>query len=260
MMRLSIFRRRGGRWLREYRRLIDLEPDEFRARLNASLSELSAQIERLKFKFKELEQRGKLYLDRCVEALVMKDEEHALMYANEIAELRKLANIILHSELILEQVKIRLESILELSDVIGLVTSLRGMIGKVAGEVSKIAPEAAMQLEELSKQIDEFVASSGSPEVQAPTTVYELSDEAAKIFEDAKQIVAMKLKESFPDVPVLTDVEQLVYSYISSLNPRSGFDIEECCSQLGLSEEQVESALEGLQKKGIIEISEMEAI
>lgn len=235
------------------------EPEELVAKLNHSLSGLTAQIQRMTLKYQELEQRGREYLNRCVDDLIRGDEAHAKIYVDEIAEIRRLARIILHTQLVMEQVKLRLESILELTDVMGLVTSLRGIIGKVMGEVTKIAPEAAANLHELSKQIDEFVSSSGQVAVEEASPSPEISDEAARIFEDAKKIVAMKLRESFPDIPIMTETERLVYSYVSELSPEQSFDTRACSLQLGLSEEQVEEAIHGLQRKGIIEVKEAEA-
>lgn len=236
-----------------------IEPQEFKEKLSASLTALSTHVHRLENKYRELEARGKEYFERCVDALVMGDEAHAKLYADEIAELRRLAKIILNSTLILEQVKIRLESLTELSEVIGLATSLKGIIGRVVGEVGKIAPEAALSLEDLSKQIDHFMTTSSSEIAESPIATPELSDEASKIFEDAKRIVAMKLRESFPDVPILTEIERMVYTYISAMNPEKEFDVKECSLALGITEEQVEEAIQGLQEKGMIEIAQAEA-
>jgi len=51
------------------------------------------------------------------------------MYANEIAEIRKIAKVTLRSELALEQVVLRLETIQEFGDV-------AAMMGPVAGVVT----------------------------------------------------------------------------------------------------------------------------
>lgn len=236
-----------------------MKPEEFKEKLSTSLTALSTHVHRLENKYRELEARGKEYFERCVDALVMGDEAHAKLYADEIAELRRLAKIILNSKLILEQVKIRLESLTELSEVIGLASSLKGIIGRVVGEVGKIAPEAASSLEDLSKQIDNFMTTSSSEITDSPIAVPELSDEASKIFEDAKKIVAMKLRESFPDVPILTEVERIVYTYISAMSPDKEFDVKECSLALGLTEDQVEEAIQGLQEKGMIEVAQAEA-
>lgn len=236
-----------------------IEPDEFREKLSTSLTALSTHVQRLEHKYRELEARGKEYFDRCVDALVMGDEAHAKLYADEIAELRRLAKIILNSKLILEQVKIRLESLTELSEVIGLAASLKGIIERVVGEVGKIAPDAASSLEDLSKQIDNFMATSSTEITESPIATPELTDEASKIFEDARRIVAMKLRESFPEVPILTNIERMVYTYISVMDPDKEFDAKECSLALGITEEQVEEALQGLRDKGMIEIVQAEA-
>ncbi|MEM0275330.1 MAG: hypothetical protein QXE67_03685, partial [Nitrososphaerota archaeon] len=97
---------------------------DFRSRLEKSLSILNVQIEKLKNRYAEMEMRSKEYFEKVIECLVNMDEERAKIYAEEIAEIRKLAEIVKKSQLLLLQVKIRLETIIEITEVIGLITPL----------------------------------------------------------------------------------------------------------------------------------------
>ncbi|MCS7142650.1 MAG: hypothetical protein NZ920_02480 [Aigarchaeota archaeon] len=231
----------------------------FKTKLNYILTGLSSYIHRLDVKYKELEVRGKEYFENCVNALKSNDRERAVLYASEIAELRKIAKIILHILLMLEQVKIRVETVMELSEMFGLISTLKGLISKVMGEMQRIAPETANQLSDLSRQIDELVTMSNVGKVGEPMNV-ELSDEAAKIVEEAKIVAAEMLERSFPEAPLLNDVERRVYDFISSVK-QSGdlsIDVDILAENLNLPQEKVEEALSSLERKGIIELAESE--
>ncbi|MCL7393028.1 MAG: hypothetical protein LZ162_05300, partial [Thaumarchaeota archaeon] len=72
--------------------------------------------------------RSKEYFERCIDALVARDNERAKMYAVEIAEIKRLADIVVRCCLVLEQIKVRLETILELGEVMGLIVPLTSII------------------------------------------------------------------------------------------------------------------------------------
>ncbi|HIQ29460.1 MAG TPA: hypothetical protein EYH45_02725 [Candidatus Caldiarchaeum subterraneum] len=233
----------------------EVSRDNLQLRIEKSLSLLRGQIERLDMKYKELIHRSKLYFERCIEALVSNDEERAKIYASEIAELRKLANAIMHSNLILLQVRIRLESILELGDVLALVKPLTTLLENVREEVAGIVPEAADNLRTLAYVIEDFITTSEN-KLDMQETNYEanvLSDEALKVLREAKQIAAEKVKEQFPDIPKLTEEEKTVLSYINQ-NPTESLDLTELSTKTGINHKELEKILQKLHEKGMIEL------
>ncbi|MCS7145827.1 MAG: hypothetical protein RMJ28_04755 [Nitrososphaerota archaeon] len=234
--------------------------DSYGPRLSSALLVLNTQINRLKNKYAGLEARGKEYFERCIQALQMGDEGYAAIYANEIAELRRIARIVLQSLLVLEQVRVRMESLLELREIIGLAPVLKGLLERVRAEIVKVVPEAAESLDSLSSAIDSLIAGSGiSVNLPAQDTgVEELSDEAAKILDEARALIAQKVAESFPEVPTLTPKERQVYNYITSLPEGSVLDVETASYALGIPEREVEEILRRLEEKGLIEVSQAE--
>ena len=228
--------------------------EEFRLRIEKSLSQLRGQIERLNNKYRELAARNKLYFEKCIEALVAKDEERAKIYASEIAEIKKLAKIIVHSQLVLLQIRIRLESILELGEVLVLVRPLITLLENVRTEIADVVPEASENLRSLANTIENFITESETYVEPPPSqALEELSDEANFILNEARRIAAEKVKEHFPDIPTLTEEEKAVYSYVMS-NQNEELDLGECASQLGISPENLQEILRRLQEKGLIEI------
>jgi len=225
--------------------------EEIKLRLEQSLNQLNAQIMKLKSKYQEMMNKSKEYFEQVVEAMMSGDEDRASIYAEEIAEIRKLANMIMKTQLLLEQVKLRLETIIEVSELIGLVVPLLSLIAEVEDEVSGVAPEAANNLHELASYIQNFTETTSMIN-PAQSLQEELSEDVKKVLEEARKAAAEKIKESFPDVPKLSEEEKLVFSYISKSG--SEIDLKKCAKELGIDARQVKQILEKLEEKGLIEL------
>ncbi len=225
--------------------------EELRRRLEKALTELGTQIERLRHKYRSMEAMSREYMERVVESLIAKDEAKATIYAEEIAEIRRLAEIVYKTQLVLEQVKLRLETIIEISELIGLVVPLVSLITEIEDEVVGIAPEAMDNLRELASCIEEFTSAATAKEME-PIKREDLSDEALKVLDEARRIAAEKVEETFPDVPELTEKEKQIYAYIS----RNGeeIDVYRCADELGIDVKEVKAVLEELERKGLIEL------
>lgn len=220
-------------------------------KVESSLTSLSTQVEKLRLRYNAMIARSKEYFEKCIEALTVNDVERAKMYADEIAGIRKLADIVVRCSLFLEQIKIRLETILELKEVIGLMVPLISIIEAVESEISRVVPEASSNLRELANLIEDFISTSSTMEI-GPGNEVEVSIDAKMVLEEAKRCAAEVIKKSFPEVPSLTDEERLVYSYI--MKGVEELDVNECAKELGLERFQVENALRNLQEKGLIEV------
>jgi len=234
------------------------ERENLRLGIEQSLSVLRGQIERLNNKYRDMLERNKVYFEKCIDALVAKDEDRARIYAQEIAEIRRLANIVLHGQLVLLQVRIRLETIVELSEVIGLMKPLGAILETVRAEISDVVPEASESLRSLALTIEDFMTASGTYVEPVQHNPPEQSNEVTFVLEEAKKIAAEKVKQNFPDVPTLTEVERSVYSHLIA-SQKNELDMEDLCSELGLDRDTLTNALGLLQEKGLIELQVAEA-
>ncbi len=235
---------------RNERRLASLE-----VKLNRSLTAVNASISRLNKKYSELEMRGKELFERCVQALSTGDEEHAKIYADEIIALRRLAKIIMSKLILLEQVKVRLETVMELTEVLGLLSSLRGVVQVVARELSSVTPDVSVVLNQLSEDLESLVLTTSAAVPTPEPQHLNVDGEAEEVLEMAKRLAAERVRMSFPDVPVISDREKAVYELISSLGDSGALDIQQLSKVLGLTEDELEEVLESLANKGLIELS-----
>jgi len=224
-------------------------------KIEQSLAKLRVQIEKMDSIYRTLKERDKHFLDICIEALATRDTDKASIYAAEIVEMRKMAKKILHGQLVLEQVKVRLETLEEVGDVVGELLPFTSVINEIRGQLAGFMPEAASSLDDLNVHIGSIIAATATPDTVSQSMSTEIDEEAKRILEEASNAAAQKVSESFPEIPCLS-IERMVFEYAKA-NPEA-FKIPKCAVELSLTEDQVKESLNSLVKKGLIAIEAKE--
>ncbi|MEM3114151.1 MAG: hypothetical protein QXY72_03295, partial [Nitrososphaerota archaeon] len=80
-------------------------------RLMDILTQLKIQSEKLKRTYQRLLARDRTLFEACIRAEQELDRDRAVIYANEIAQLRKMSRTVLRSQISLEKVILRLETV-----------------------------------------------------------------------------------------------------------------------------------------------------
>ncbi|MCY0860654.1 MAG: Snf7 family protein, partial [Sulfolobaceae archaeon] len=144
---------------------------------------------------------------RVVEAQMSKDSARAAMYANEIAEIRKITKQLIATQIALEQVSLRLETVTELGDIYTNLVPVLGVIREIRAAMKGMMPEFSYELEEVEEGLQEVVMEAG--EFTGGRIDYTAtSPEAKKILEEASTIAEQKMKESFPELPSISTSSQ----------------------------------------------------
>lgn len=164
-----------------------------RYRINSMVRKLEVYSERLKSRDQEL-------FNRVVDALMVKDQVRATMYANEVAELRKIAKAVFLTQVALEQISLRLESIQELGDIAVNLAPIVELIRDLRVAVKDVLPEIGIELGEVHDILNETMIEIGEV-IGVPATGIAASAEARKILEEARVIAEQRMKETFPTLP-----------------------------------------------------------
>jgi len=218
-------------------------------KIEQSLAKLRVQIDRMDCIYKQLRERDKHFLNVCIEAMTEKDTDKALIYAEEIVEMRKMAKKVLHGQLVLEQVKLRLETLEEVGDVVSELLPFTSVINEIRGQLSGFMPEAASSLDELNVNIGSIIAATATPNSNKECMSTHIDEEAKRILEEASNAAAEKISESFPEIPCIS-IERIVFDYAKA-SPET-FKVSRCAEELSLTEDQVKESLNALVKKGLI--------
>ena len=174
--------------------------EPLKERISQCIYRLKVNQNRLEGANLKTQQHDKSLFDKCVQAQMAKDTARSTMYANEIAEILKMAKVTLRSQLALEQVVLRLETIQEFGDVAALMGPVAGVVHASRNQISGVIPEVGYELGEISEALNGVVMEVGEATGQA----YDMEasgTEAQKILGEANTVAEQRMREKFPELP-----------------------------------------------------------
>jgi len=161
---------------------------------------LRAMLNKLDIYIGRLQERDRILFERVVEAHMSKDTARASMYANEVAEIRKISKQLISYAAALEQVELRLETFTELGDVFSNLIPVIGVVKELRNAMRGVMPEMGLELAELEESLQSIVVEAG--EFTGGGLEYVgTSPEARKILDEAAVLANQRMKEKFPELP-----------------------------------------------------------
>lgn len=169
-------------------------------RVDEAIFRLRVQENRLDAAANRMQQHDKQMFDKCVRAQIDKDSARAAMYANECAQVRKMAKVTLQCQLALEQAALRLETVREFGQVASMMAPVAAVVRSVQGQITGVIPEVALELGEIGEMLNSVVFEVG----EATGSSYEIqtsSEEAQRILTEANTLAEHRMQQRFPDLP-----------------------------------------------------------
>lgn len=172
---------------------------------------LKIQRVRLEQVIIRLRQRDKVLFETCVWAVKKNNEERAMIYANEISEIRKLTNLVAQTQIFLERVILRLETIQEVSSIIADLKPALQVLHGVTSQLVRVMPDMAYELQKVNDSITETLAMTklDSPQQIIPYDIKTPGGE--EILNEVSTIVERKIEEKLPEpppsIPIVEKVE-----------------------------------------------------
>jgi len=194
-------------WSKRLREAV--HPTPFKQRINECLFKLKVQERKLERTSYHMQQRDQALYGKCVLAVQGKNTELASMYANECAELRKMARVVLHSELALEQVTLRLETVNEFGDIAYTMMPVAHVVKALKTQLQGVMPEVSLELSEVNETLEGLAVEVG----EASETSFDMSassEDSQKILTEANIVAEQKMKERFPELPPIPTSEARV--------------------------------------------------
>ena len=93
-------------------------PGPLKPRLDFAVRRIDLQVQKLDQATERFTQRDKAIFTKIVDAYTKHDSARANVFANELAEVRKMSKLIMNAKLALEQITLRLRTVSELGDVV----------------------------------------------------------------------------------------------------------------------------------------------
>jgi division protein CdvB (Snf7/Vps24/ESCRT-III family) len=168
--------------------------------IGSALYRLNIQKNKLEAAATRMQQHDKDIFAKCVSSQMAHDTPRAMMYANECAEVRKMAKVTLQCQLALEQVSLRLETIEEFGDIAKMMAPVASVVHSIKNQISGVMPEVGFELSEIGEVLSGVVDEAG----EVTGTSYDVnasSEEAQRILGEANTIADQHMKDRFPDLP-----------------------------------------------------------
>jgi division protein CdvB (Snf7/Vps24/ESCRT-III family) len=174
--------------------------EPLKPRIEYAKNKIQAQNQKLDAILDKLRGKEKALFGQVVAALQRHDAQAGKMVSNEIAQVRKTIKMISQLKMALEQIQTRLETTLDLGDVMVAIGPAMGALTRVRSGLSGVMPEVDRELGEINGVFGDIMMSAGS--VGNTSFAFDASgEEVDRILAEAGAVAEQRMNESFPDVP-----------------------------------------------------------
>lgn len=175
--------------------------EEANRQIKLLIAQLDGTVNRIK-------QRDSTIFKNVVSSLAQHDAQHAAVYANELAEVRKMGKMVTQAQLAMEQISLRLGTITDLGEIASTLAPAVSVIKGMKDSLKLALPEADKEISEISGLLSNVL-------VDASTTggfslnFDAANEDAQKVLDEAAVVAEQRMSEDFPQIPagVIADEE-----------------------------------------------------
>ena len=175
-------------------------PVPLKPRMEAATKRIKLQIQKLEQENIRQNERDRALFKKVVESFASHDSAHANIYANELAELRRMAKITLNAQIALDQITLRIESASELGDLTYTLLPVISVIRDIKAAMSSVNPQIAKELGDISNLLSGLVMDVGST-MGMSVNFQSANEDAQKIIEEAAVVAEKRMQDTFPELP-----------------------------------------------------------
>jgi division protein CdvB (Snf7/Vps24/ESCRT-III family) len=148
----------------------------------------------------KLRGKEKTYFNQVIASVQKHDVQQGKMLSNELAQIRKTAKTISQLKITLEQIQMRLESTLDIGDVMVSIGPAMGALTRVKSGLSSVMPEVDTELGEINGVFRDIMMNAGS--MSNNSFAFDASGEDVdRILAEAGAVAESRVNASFPDIP-----------------------------------------------------------
>ena len=186
-----------------------VKPDEpLKNKIDFAQKKLQFQISKLEGINDKLGKKHDAIFEKIVNAQRNNKNSYAQAYAGELAQVRKMKNMVSGAKLSMEQVKLRLDTVSELGDVVVTLSPCMSIIKGLAPSLNGIMPEANASMQDLSSILGDVMSGSSVSMGESMNVGSETNADTLAILEEAHNVIAGQTKQSIPDIP--NDLKQQI--------------------------------------------------
>ena len=175
-------------------------PGPLKPRLDALVRQINGVMARLDGSMAKIRDRDAQLFAKTVAAVQKHETQRASMFANELAEVRKVGKMVTQSKLALEQIVLRLNTITEMGDIVTTLAPATSIVRNIKQDIIGVMPDAEGEMGEVSSLLSGILVDAGS--IGGYTMNFETAnEEAERALSEAAAVAESRMKEKFPDIP-----------------------------------------------------------
>jgi division protein CdvB (Snf7/Vps24/ESCRT-III family) len=175
-------------------------PGPLKPRLDALMHQMQVVMAKLDTSMAKIRDRDNALFAKTVAAVQKHETQRASMFANELAEVRKVGKMVTQSKLALEQIVLRLNTITELGDIVATLAPATSIVRNVKQDIVGVMPDAEGELGEVSSLLSGILVDAGS--MGGYSLNFEVANEEAEMaLSEAAAVAESRMKEKFPELP-----------------------------------------------------------
>ncbi len=179
-----------------------VKPSEpLKNKIDFAQKKLQFQISKLDGINEKLQKKHDVIFEKIVNAQRHNKVGYAQAYAGELTQVRKMKNMVGGAKLSMEQVKLRLDTVSELGDVVVTLSPCMSIIKGLSPSLNGIMPEANASMQDLSEILGDVMSGSSVGVGDSMSMAPETNADTLAILEEAHSVIAGQTKSSIPDVP-----------------------------------------------------------
>ena len=179
-----------------------VKPDEpLKNKIDVAQRKLQFQISKLQSINEKLQKKHDTIFEKIVNAQRNNKASYAKAYAGELTQVRKMKNMVSGAKLSMEQIKLRLDTVSELGDVVVTLSPCMSIIKGLSPSLNGIMPEANASMQDLSEILGDVMSGSSVDMGDTFNVGSDTNPDTLAILEEAHGVIAGQTESSIPDVP-----------------------------------------------------------
>jgi division protein CdvB (Snf7/Vps24/ESCRT-III family) len=176
-------------------------PQPLKPKIELAKNKIQIQNHKLDTILDKLKGKEKSLFNQVVAHMQIHDMQQGKMLSNELAQVRKTTKMISQLKMALEQIHMRLESTIDIGDVMVAIGPAMGALTRVKSGLSGVMPEVDTELGEINGVFSDIITNAGNMG-NASLTLDANGEDVDKILAEASAVAEQRMNDNFPDIPL----------------------------------------------------------
>lgn len=173
-------------------------------RVETAIKRLQKQITKLDAMITKLKDRDTKIFARIVEATQNHDSHTSKVLSNELAEVRKVTQVMSNARMSLERIELRLTTCHDLGDTVVAIMPTMGIMKGMQATLGKFMPGAEAEITNMADMLGGMMTDTFSND-SAFASDTSLNGEAENILREAAAVATTSFEDKFPATPTASE-------------------------------------------------------